>query len=514
MKKNYINKRLLKYSLYSINTKKLNNKAYIKKYYHILLANYLWNETKSLEITTKVLLKYSKNRIFNTIKNSLVFLIPIYECEYKLNIDTSERYRILKFEKEPRLCLYCSYRVLTDNIYCSVSCLNKHKATDKQYLENLSNGVSNYYKNASPEDLKIKNAKIKKTVLNFNKTLTQEERTEKYSNKKLRYTSYDNIKEKFNGLTFLFDKEFYYSNSNRYLPVKCNVCDFTWNMTNSTSLSRTICIKCHPYKKAKTQTAIFEYINSLIHCKINDKSFLDNRKEIDILCDEYKFGIEFDGLLYHSYGISKYPLYNRETPDKYYHINKTIEVERKGYQLFHIFENEWNNKPDVWKSIINKKIGLNENIDNEKTIIKNIDNNTIEEFVFHNSLDDYVDADFNIGLYVQSELYAVMSFIKIKENSYRIVNICVKNFYDTNYKNMIDYFSEIYNPLSLEYVSNRRYTQILDDFIFIKNTDVECYKFKINENKLEKCDFSEELMKLGYRIIFDCGYSVFKKHLI
>lgn len=173
-KKNYINKRLLKYSLYSINPKKLNNKAYIKNNYQILLANYLWNETHNLELVIKVLLKYSKNRIFSCIKSSLEFLIPIYEKEYDLDINGPERHRILKLQREPRICPYCSGRVLTDNIYCSVSCLNKHKATNEKYLENLAEAQRNYYLTADDEKERNKKLKIGKSLKIYNSEFSEE----------------------------------------------------------------------------------------------------------------------------------------------------------------------------------------------------------------------------------------------------------------------------------------------------------------------------------------------------
>ena len=55
-------------------------------------------------------------------------------------------------------------------------------------------------------------------------------------------------------------------------------------------------------------------------------------KEIDILMPSYNLGIEFDGLLFHSVKFGK--------KDKYYHLNKTIQCNDKGYVLMHVFEDE------------------------------------------------------------------------------------------------------------------------------------------------------------------------------
>ena len=62
-------------------------------------------------------------------------------------------------------------------------------------------------------------------------------------------------------------------------------------------------------------------------------------KEIDILIPDKKVGIEYDGLLWHTEGFGK--------KHRSYHLNKTLECNKKGYALIHIFEDEFENKKDV-----------------------------------------------------------------------------------------------------------------------------------------------------------------------
>jgi len=166
--KKCINYRLLKYPLNKYDYRLKNNKPYNERMYSRLLVNYLWNEYKNLDLVTKALIKYSKQRIFNIIKSDLSFLIPEYEKEYNLDFNTTEIFRILKFEKEPRLCHHCSAKIITDNQFCSVLCSNQYKSTDEIYLANLSNSVTEYYKTADKEELKERHNKIKDTLLIYN----------------------------------------------------------------------------------------------------------------------------------------------------------------------------------------------------------------------------------------------------------------------------------------------------------------------------------------------------------
>ena len=118
----------------------------------------------------------------------------------------------------------------------------------------------------------------------------------------------------------------------------------------------------------KTQNKIYEilYENNIISIQ-NDRRILGNRKELDIHVPFKNFAIEYDGLLYHSFGKSDYKMFNNYLDENcldnfknlYKHISKTNLCKNKNINLFHIFENEWLDecKCKVWKSIILNRCG-------------------------------------------------------------------------------------------------------------------------------------------------------------
>ena len=172
--KRCISKKLLKYHLECYDYELKNNKPYNKRMRSRLLANYLWFEYKNLDLVTKCLLKYSKQRIFNIIKNEFTFLITEYEKEYQLDFNSSDKHRILKFEKEPRLCKHCSNKVLTDNIFCSVKCANRFKSTDEIYIKNLSDSQKQYYKTTDEAVIKQRHNKISNSLIQYNRNNIEE----------------------------------------------------------------------------------------------------------------------------------------------------------------------------------------------------------------------------------------------------------------------------------------------------------------------------------------------------
>ena len=76
--------------------------------------------------------------------------------------------------------------------------------------------------------------------------------------------------------------------------------------------------------------------------------------ELDIYLPDKKIAIECDGVYWHS------ELQGNKT--KTYHLEKTINCERAGIRLYHIFENEWNERREQWKAILTSGVGVNRRV--------------------------------------------------------------------------------------------------------------------------------------------------------
>lgn len=152
---------------------------------------------------------------------------------------------------------------------------------------------------------------------------------------------------------------------------------------------------------------VLQYVESLgFNVKHSDRTIL-NGKEIDILIEDKKLGIEFDGLRYHSVVSGG--------KDKYYHLEKTELAESKGYQLLHIFENEWDDKVKrtIWKSIIKSKLGLsNRRIFARKCVVKSLLSKDSREFFDKNHLSGFIGASIHLGLFYNDELVSAISYGK------------------------------------------------------------------------------------------------------
>lgn len=125
-------------------------------------------------------------------------------------------------------------------------------------------------------------------------------------------------------------------------------------------------------------------------------------KELDIYVPQKKVAIEFNGLFWH----------NEMHLDKNYHLNKTIECEKKNIDLIHVFEDDWRNKQDIVKSMIASRLGVYERkIYARKCKCKIIDDKRLaRNFLNENHLQGYAECTIFIGLFYNDELLQCMGF--------------------------------------------------------------------------------------------------------
>ncbi len=249
---------------------------------------------------------------------------------------------------------------------------------------------------------------------------------------------------------------------------------------------------------------------------------------LDMYFPDHKLAIEFNDLFSHS----KHP--------KNYHLNKTELCQKEGIQLLHIFENEWvdSTRQEIWKSIINGKLGNNSKIHARKTEIKEInDNKVVKEFLNNNHLQGFVGSSVKLGLFDNDELVSVMIFGKTrfsKKYEYEMIRLCTKKFITVvgGASKLFKYFIDNYKPNSVISYADRRYSngnlykKIGFDFShnsypnywYFENGSLELFsRVKFQKHKLEKMLDSfdnnksevENMIDNNYSRIFDCGNIIY-----
>ena len=306
-----------------------------------------------------------------------------------------------------------------------------------------------------------------------------------------------------------------------------------FNLINRINRSTNICTQCYPISENSSIKEI--EVRNFIENELNirtEKIKIENR-EIDIYLSEYMFGIEFNGLYWHS------DIYK----DNNYHLNKTELCKKHEIQLLHIFEDEWVNKKDIIKNIIKSKLGLIENkIFARKCTIKEIDTNSSQEFLSQNHIHGNIKSKIKIGLFYNNELVSLMTFRKKRfaknnkiniDGEYETLRFCDKlnALVIDGASKLLSYFIENYKPKSIVTFADRRcgneelYLNL--GFSFVKNTKPNYWYFKIGSyfreyqlnfkrNILTKQGFDplktkHQIMdERKYLKIYDCGYIKFE----
>lgn len=166
---------------------------------------------------------------------------------------------------------------------------------------------------------------------------------------------------------------------------------------------------------------ISNFIKSICDYEIleNDRKVI-KPKELDIYVPLKNVAIEFNGLRYHS---------EQFCSDKNYHLNKTISCENKNIRLIHIFEDEWNTKKEICKSIISSSLDIyKRKISSEECIFKEISIDEYKNFTNENHIQGYSPAKYKYGLYYDNELVQCvgMSNSKFHENEFVLIRMCTK----------------------------------------------------------------------------------------
>ena len=423
-------------------------------------------------------------------------------------------------------------RINLNGLYCA-DCLlkgNKHSKETKNKIGIASKKNNNIQlmKNSLLISDGVDNAsKIKSVILHRKETnlkkyggtspMASEEVRDKVIKSNLKKSLYEIIDS---GFTPLFDIDDYIGKyKSQYYKWKCNECDT--NFVDKFNDKKTIprCPKCNPYVKgySKGEIELKDFIKGSI--KYRDKF------EIDAYIEDKKIGFEYDGLYWHS------DIFKAST----YHLNKTNYFQKKGIRVYHIFEDEWIEKKEIVKSIINTKLNIYaETIYARKCIIKSVSKVEAREFQDENHIQGKSSSFIDLGLYYNNELVSLMTFGKSRFNKnydwelIRFVNKkntkitggaskLFKNFLKNHNGSIISYSDErlfdgqLYKILGFELLH-----QTSPQYYYIDNKGKRYnrmnFQKKLLKNKLKVFDSNlteKENMKInGYNRIYDCGQKV------
>lgn len=177
-------------------------------------------------------------------------------------------------------------------------------------------------------------------------------------------------------------------------------------------------IECVEQNGSSFEYDVRTYIKSIYNGKIiiNTRSVI-SPLELDIYIPEKKLAIECNGIFWHS---------SLNNCDTNYHYNKSIECQKLGIRLIHIYETEWFTQQDQIKQLLNVALGfVSRKIYARQCEIKPISDNIAKSFNNKFHLQKHKKAQITYGLFYENELLQIMSFSKSNiKNKWKIIRNC------------------------------------------------------------------------------------------
>ena len=459
----------------------------------------------------------------------------IFNVKYEKKIE--RKLRMSKSKDNYIECMLCGEKLYS----ISYSHLKfKHNITIDEYKKMFNEDSIYSLKSKDILSKSSNNPEIKqKTVKNILKTnilkygansYTQSEKGKKrlqkinFNNSYDRYITSEKI-AKF--VKLLFKKDDYKGNKEEY-DFECVKCGNVFKgKIEYGRIPR--CEICYP-KLAGTFNSEKEVVNFLqneLKLRNIKRNVRLEKREIDILLEDFNIGIEYNGLYWHSeIGGNK---------NKDYHLSKTNICLRNNIRLIHIFEDEWLVKNDIVKSRLKTILNLADHkLYARKCILKNITKTEKKNFLDTNHLQGDGASSINLGLFFENELVSVMTFAKPrfnKEYDFELTRFANKLNYNIvgSFSKLLSYFTKSVDFNSLISYADRRWSDRnnvyeRNGFILVSETEpspwyidhksfFRNYRFSFRkgvlEQKLKIFDKSltewENMQLNGYDRIWDCG---------
>ena len=309
-----------------------------------------------------------------------------------------------------------------------------------------------------------------------------------------------------------YDKLLYSDYETKDVEFECNNCKgnyiIKYYLLYQRSInSHTICTICNSPKENRSsqlQRDVAKFISEFVEVEENYIYSNKNKEELDVYIPSKNIGIEINGLYWHS------ELHR----DKKYHLNKTDNCLINDIKLIHIWEDDWNFKQDIVKSMLINKIGYTSNkIYARKCEVKVITNTKdVSVFLNNNHIQGSIGSNIKLGLYYNEELVSLMTLGKLRKNlgqdkndtTYELLRFC-----NLKYTTVIGGASKLFNYLlnnfnmskiisysNLEFGYTNFYEKL--GFTYTRNTKVG-YCYVNNGLREDRFNYRKDiLIKEGY----------------
>lgn len=314
--------------------------------------------------------------------------------------------------------------------------------------------------------------------------------------------------------------------SNRKMLARCQVksCSNVYE-TNVYLWSHNLVRRCPDCRKSQISTDEQNIADKLYSwgCAVEQQYPIAGGKYLlDAYLYKQNIAIEYNGVYWHSA--------NKRGRD--YHLDKYETAKKFGIDLYYIWSDDYESKPDLVINLLKQKVfDIESEFSPEDCTLSFIDHDEANSFIEENSLLDFNSYSFKgeyeyLGIYIGETLSAVCQLREVGEDTIEIFGYCEK-FIVPNRVGMLEKFIKTNTGYHIMRVVHER-ASILDilDKVGVLSGDVSPRGFYVLGTKrsielpsyLDKEEYNGKSIEqisldTGLEIVYNAGYEVWEKQL-
>lgn len=263
------------------------------------------------------------------------------------------------------------------------------------------------------------------------------------------------------------------------------------------------CSKAGISKKEKElYETISKSLGKNIDIETNNRTVLSDYKELDIYIPEKKVAIEFKGLYWHT---------EKQGKDRWYHYNKWKECKDKGIQLITIWEDDWDNKKDIIKTMLEHKLSTSkkDKIYARKTFVKEVDYLTAKNFCEKYHIQGFTFSSNYFALFDNENTIVAMSIWRTLKDKVYLDRYCTSINVVGGCGKLVKYASKYYKEKEInQIITFADHTvsdgKLYDILGFKKETEIKPdYSYLHNFKREHKFNFRKRKFKSNPDLIFE-----------
>ena len=182
------------------------------------------------------------------------------------------------------------------------------------------------------------------------------------------------------------------------------------------------------------ESDLFDWVSSIAPDAVQSARGYIPRLELDIVCPSRRVAIEFNGLYWHS---------DANKPNSY-HREKTDLCREAGLQLVHIWEDDWNDRRDVVKGMIARKLGVSSEPRLNARSLKRVAVSTGSARIFleRHHVQGFASGTAYYGLQSGSELVALLVMKRRKAGEWELVRYATSAIVRGGHSKLFKWFLE------------------------------------------------------------------------